>query len=130
MYELYNDLEELCELTGKEIKEANEKLRSTEGKVSVGDIEYLDMLTHMLKSIKTTMAMMDAEERGSYDDGPSNRMSCDGGYRESYGRGYEYVRNGSMSDGAYARGRRNAKRDSMGRYASRSYDDHMNENRM
>lgn len=61
MWDLYADLEELCETTGNEIKDANNKIRAAGGKVSPSDTEYLDRLTHMLKSIKTTMAMMDAE---------------------------------------------------------------------
>lgn len=94
MYDIYNELEELCDTTSKEIKEANDKIRNAGGKLSPGDTEYLDRLTHMLKSIKTTMAMIGAE------DGYSSR----GSYGDYYG--------------TYARGR-NAKRDSMGRYASR-----------
>ena len=94
MRDIYENLEELCELTGKKIGEATEKLRSAQGRVTQGDVEYLDTLTHMLKSIKTTMAMMDNEysQRGSYE-----------GSRNSYGRSYD--------------------RDSMGRYSGRMYRD-------
>ena len=105
MYDVYKDLADLCEITAREIGEATDKVHKAGGKVSPGDVEYLDKLTHMMKSIKTTMAMLDAEDDYgvSYDDGRGSRMS-------------------------YAR-----KRDSMGRYASRgrsytgrsqrSYDD-------
>lgn len=89
MNDVYQDLVELCEITAREIGEANDKLQKAGGKVSPGDIDYLDKLTHMMKSIKTTMAMLDAEDE--------------------YGVSYA---NGRM--GSYAR-----KRDSMGRYASR-----------
>lgn len=80
MRDIYENLEDLCELTGKKITEATEKLRSAQGRITQGDIEYLDTLTHMLKSIKTTMAMMDSEysQRGSYEGG-----------RNSYGRSYD-----------------------------------------
>lgn len=72
----YEDLEELCETVGHKIKEANEKVRMSNGDLSGGDVEYLDKLTHMLKSIKTTMAMMDAEENGySSDSGNYGGMS-------------------------------------------------------
>lgn len=113
MYDVYDDLVELCNTVGKEIQSANNKIRSAGGKISAGDLEYLDRLTHVLKSIKTTKAMMDAEEGGSHDDGMGHNYS---------GRMYTHT-----MDGSYARGRgRNARRDSMGRYSSRrSYDDGM-----
>lgn len=107
MHDLYENLEQLCETVAEEIGEANKKLKASGGKITAGDVEYLDKLTHMLKSIKTTKAMMEAEE-GFSDEG---RYS-----------GYNY------SGASYARGRgRNARRDRMGRYASenrmgRSYD--------
>lgn len=104
-----DDLEELCEKVTDEIAEANKKIRTGNGKLSAGDVEYLDKLTHMLKSIKTTIAM------GEYDDERS------GDYRGSYARGTRNGRSygGDMDGGSYARGRgRYAKRDSMGRYSS------------
>lgn len=98
---IYDNLAELCDIVGKEINRATETMSKAGNKLSPGDVEYLDKLTHMLKSIKTTMAMMDADgysSRGSYDDR-------------------------SYNDRSYARGRY-AKRDSMGRYSSRmSHDD-------
>lgn len=104
---IYDNLAELCDIVGKEINRATETMSKAGNKLSPGDVEYLDKLTHMLKSIKTTMAMMDADgfsSRGSYDD----RSYDDRSYRNR----------------SYARGRY-AKRDSMGRYSSadRSYDD-------
>ena len=100
-----NELYELCETISREIAEANEKIRMAGGKLSGADVEYVDKLTHTLKSIKTTIAMIEAE------DGYSGR----GGYSR---------RGGSYDDGSsYARGRgRNARRDSMGRYSSMYYD--------
>ena len=122
---IINDLYKMCETLGESLKEANEKIRNAGGKLSAGDMQYVDQLTHAIKSIKTTIAMMEAEdEGGSYDDGGSYRR---GGYSRGYGpnRGsydggsYE---GGSYEGGSYARGRgRNARRDSMGRYSNRSY---------
>lgn len=106
-----NDLHELCETISREIAESNEKIRSAGGKLNAGDVDYIDKLTHALKSIKATIAMMEDEEGYSnraYPMGGSYRYSRDGGsYRDGMG-------------GSYARGR-NAKRDSMGRYSSRGY---------
>lgn len=105
MYDMYEELEELCETTSRELKDANEKIRNSGGRISTGDMDYLDKLTHMIKSIKTTLAMIKGEDEGYFDDNSSS-------YR-SYSRMY----------GARGRGS-NARRDSMGRYmGSRSYRD-------
>ena len=97
------DLHELCETLSREIGETNEKIRKAGGKLSAGDLEYVDKLTHALKSVKATIAMMDDEGEGysghypymggSYDDGST------GGNRSMRGRSY--------------------RRDSMGRYSGR-----------
>lgn len=104
------DLHELCETIFREIGEANEKIRKAGGKLSAGDVDYINKLSHTLKSLKTTIAMMEAE------DGESGRYMPYGMYgNNSYNGGY----NGN----SYRRGR-----DSMGRYTSRrgySYDDGM-----
>lgn len=104
MHELYDDLMEMCETLSRELARSNEKISKANGNISSSDIDYINKLTHAIKSIKTTIAMMDSEysNRGSYEGG---------GSRGSYGDSYE--------GGSYARGRgRNAKRDSMGRYSS------------
>ena len=113
MHELYEDLEEMCEVLADELNKTNEKLEKSGGQMSAGDLEYVNKLTHSIKSIKTTMAMIEAE-----DDGYSNNMSYEDGrsYRNSYNRG------GSYRGSSYARGRgSNARRDSRGRYSSRGY---------
>ena len=104
------DLHDLCETISREIEEANEKIRKAGGKLSAGDLDYIDKLTHTLKSLKTTMAMMEAEDEEGYS-----------GY-------YPYMGNsrsdgmGGWNDNSYARGRgRNAGRDSMGRYSRDGY---------
>lgn len=112
-----NDLHELCETISKEIGEANEKIRNAGGKLTAGDVDYIDKLTHTLKSVKATIAMMEAED-GEY----SNRAYPDGmggSYRGGRGTSYRgsYMGNGS----SYARGRMNARRDSMGRYSGNGY---------
>ena len=100
------DLHELCETISREIGDANEKIRSAGGKLSGEDLTYLDKLTHTLKSLKTTIAMEEA------DNGES------GMYPYYRGRSYN---DGMMNGGSYAR-----RRDSMGRYSSRySRDDDM-----
>ena len=92
------DLHEMCETISNEIAEANDKIRSAGGKLSGSDLDYVDKLTHALKSIKTTIAMMESE--GSYDGSYNDGMSGTYGSRMYYPRG------------SYAR-----RRNSMGRYS-------------
>ena len=74
--------------------------------MTAGDLDYVDKLSHAIKSIKTTIAMMESEE------GESGR------YMPRYGYSGDYDR------GSYGR-----RRDIMGRYISgrggMSYDDGM-----
>ena len=98
-----NALYELCDTISKEIEEANEKIRQAGGKLTGSDVGYIDTLTHILKSLKTTIAMEEADGGYSRNDG----YSSDGMYPV-------YRAHDGMS---YARGR-NAKRDSMGRYSA------------
>lgn len=108
------DLYDLCDIISDEIAEATSKIHQAGG-MTAGDVDYIDKLTHAMKSLKATIAMMEAEEDGgwSYDDGMN---------------GGSYARDGRMMPrgGSYARGDNrgrgsNAKRDRMGRYSSRGY---------
>lgn len=110
MQELY----ELCDTITNEIAEANEKIRAAGGKLTAGDVDYIDKLTHTLKSIKG-VEQMDSSA------GYSGRMYMDGSYRGYIREPGTYRGNdgGSYRGGSYARGRgSNARRDSMGRYSS------------
>ena len=89
MHEYLEDLHELCETIGNEIGEANDKIRSAGGQLSGSDLDYIDKLTHAMKSIKTTIAMMESE-----DDGYSGRPYP---YRMTYARRGRMRRNGRYS---------------------------------
>lgn len=115
--DMMNDLYEMCETLARALKEANEKIRGAGGKLTAGDMDYVNKLAHALKSIVTVKAMKEAEEMdegGSYDGGS---------YRRDYSRdGGPYRDGGSYDGGSYTRGRsRNARRDNMGRYSNRGY---------
>lgn len=106
------DLHELCETLSREIGEANEKIRAAGGKLSAGDLEYVDKLTHALKSVKATIGMMEDEDgysgyypmwRGAYADG-TNGGTMGGTFNRSYRGSYR---------GSYAQ-----RRDSRGRYSN------------
>ena len=87
-------LYDLCETVSKELETANEKINASGGELSAGDLEYLDKLTHTMKSLKTTIAMIEAEDRGysgRYDgrgDSYGRRMYTRGG---RYSRGDDFV---------------------------------------
>ena len=55
-------LYDLCDTVSKELESANEKINHAGGELSAGDLEYLDKLTHTMKSLKTTIAMIESEE--------------------------------------------------------------------
>ena len=100
------DLHELCETLSREIAEANDKIRAAGGKLTSGDLDYVDKLTHAMKSVKATIAMMEDES------GYSSRSYPDGMGGSYRGGSYRNIYRGS-----YARGR-NTQRDSRGRYSS------------
>lgn len=124
MHEMIEDLYELCETIGTEIGTANEKIKMAGGELKGSDVEYIDKLTHSLKSIKAVMAMIEDEDGYSNQGGGSNR-SYARGRRGGSNAGGGSNRGGSNRgsyegsyDGSFARGRgRNARRDSMGRYS-------------
>ena len=97
-------LYDLCETVSKELESANEKINSAGGELSAGDLEYLDKLTHTMKSLKTTIAMIEAEEGHSgnryYYDGNSmeNRGGRSYARRSSYARGRGYSRDNARED--------------------------------
>lgn len=109
--EYIDTLYDVCEALMRELDKANDKMKKGGNNLSAGDLEYLDKITHAIKSVKTTIAM----EESSYDDGGNYERG--GRSNRSYGGSYE-------GGSSYARGRgRNARRDSMGRYSrdGRSY---------
>lgn len=99
MHKLYEVLESICKILTKELEHVTEKLESGGGVISPTDVEYVNNLTHAIKSVVTTKENLSSESEGSYDDG----MSRNSEYSNRRGRG------------SYAR------RDSMGRYASDGY---------
>ena len=125
MESIMKDLHETCKYLTEDLQRCNEKIRKAGGELSAGEVEYLDKLTHAIKCVKTTIAMEEAKESG--EDGYSRR-----GHSMAYGMSHHdgsYGGDESYADGSsYARGRRNAPRDSMGRYSGdegRSYAEGM-----
>lgn len=99
-------LDGLLKLVDSEFEAVNKngKFRSRE------EIDSVYKLVDIVKDIHCIWQYEDEEDSGEYS----------GNY--SYERGNRMNRGGSYYDGgSYARGRRNARRDSMGRYSRNSY---------
>lgn len=101
MEELYSLKEMLC----KELEDYGKK-----GEMSAGALEIVDKLAHAIKNLDKIIENYDEEYSGAYE----------GEQGDSYRRGS--YRGGSYR--SYARGRRNARRDSMGRYSGEGYSRH------
>lgn len=106
MNELYELKEKLC----KELK------RYSSEEVTTNSLEIVDKLSHAIKNLDKIIEKYEEDEGGSYNYGGYNSYN-------SYGNGNRSYRGNSYNNGnSYARGRgRNARRDSMGRYASEGY---------
>lgn len=116
-------MHKLIEYICDELEELERKA-DKDGKLSMAEIQYADVLAHTKKNLLKSEEMMDEEgysmDGGSYRGGNSYaRGGNRGGQSRRSGmsmRGNSYRYEG---EGSYARGRgRNARRDSMGRYSS------------
>jgi len=87
------DLHELCDMIGDEISEQTDKIKKA-GKMSAGDLEAVDKLTHAMKSIKAVTE--DEDGYSSRMDYPSYRRDSMGRYSSRYTRGYS--RDGEMDE--------------------------------
>lgn len=115
-------MHKLMEYVCDELEELERKA-GKEGKLSMAETEYANMLTNMKKNLLKTDEMM-----GEGEFSMAGNMES---YRGNRGRSNEnrsYARNGRSNRGSYegtydyARGRgRNANRDAMGRYSSEGY---------
>lgn len=96
--DLLKELRELKDTIGHEISEANMEIKKSGGDLNTGDIEMIDKLTHSIKSLVTTCAMLEA------DDGYSGEYMPTGPYYGGGTKRYSYGRTGnSGSYGSYAR---------------------------
>ena len=111
--DMIKELRELKDTIAHEIAEANQEIKKSGGDLNTGDIEMIDKLTHSMKSLVTTCAMLEAEDDGySGDYMPMGPYYSRDGYSKRYGRdgrnGYSgtYGREG-RNDSRYSRDGRN-----------------------
>lgn len=119
MHKMIEELHELCEMLEKDLKKTNEKLRMSGGELSGADMEYIDKLTHSIKSIKSSVAMIeDADDgysragdwegmaRGHFGDRSYDRGSSHANRGQHYVHGHYSRDDGMRGDGhSYAGGR-------------------------
>ena len=118
--DLMKELYEAKETVANEIGDLNKKIRNNGGKITGADVDMLDKLTHSMKSLATTCAMLEAEEEGSSGHYMPMPMPY-GGYSRN-GNGYSgnnngYSRNGngySGNGGGYSRRNSRESRDGYG----------------
>ena len=117
--DLMKELYEAKETVGNEIGDLNKKIRNNGGKITGADVDMLDKLTHSMKSLATTCAMLEAEEEGysghympmpygysrngnGYSRNGNDHSGNGGGYSRRYSResrdGYGYSGKGDMTD--------------------------------
>ena len=117
--DLMKELYEAKETVGNEIGDLNKKIRNNGGKITGADVDMLDKLTHSMKSLATTCAMLEAEEEGysghympipygysrngnGYSRNGNGYSGNGGGYSRRYSResrdGYGYSGKGDMTD--------------------------------
>jgi len=109
--DLLKELYDMKETVGHKIAQANKKIKSNGGDIANDDVEIVDKLTHSIKSLVTTCAMLEAEE----DDGEYS-----GRYMPTYNPGvhYGYSRRDGMDDG-YSGENRNGYSGNRGGYSRR-----------
>lgn len=99
-------MHKMMEFVCKELEDIERKA-DKDGKLSMAEVQYADMLTNMKKNMLKADEMM----------GEGEFSMAGGSYRGSYARGDNRY-NRSYDDMSYGRGR---KRDSMGRYSRNGY---------
>ena len=118
--DLLKEVSDLKETVGRKIAQANKKIKANGGDIANDDVELVDELSHSLKSLVTTCAMLEAEEDGGYSEryapmwnpgmaygygyaGREGRAGGGGGYsREGYSR-EGYSREGREGRNRYSR---------------------------
>ena len=119
--DMIKELRELKDTIGHEIAEANMEIKKSGGDLNTGDIDMIDKLTHAMKSLVTTCAMLEADDDYSGDYQPMGPYYSrnDSGYSR---RGHD-GRNG-MS-GTYGGYSRNESRYSRNGYSRNDWNDHL-----
>ena len=88
MKHIIDELYDMKEAVAFEIGEANKRINQNGGKLSRDDLDVVDKLAHAMKSLATTCAMLEAEEKGYSGNYPTARSYGD--RRDGYSSGRRY----------------------------------------
>ena len=105
--DLLKEVYDIKETVGHKIAQANKKIKANGGDIANDDVEIIDKLTHSLKSLVTTCAMLEAEDDDSGYSGrymPTWNPGIHYGYSGRDGMDGGENRNGySGNHGGYSR---------------------------
>jgi len=63
MRTLHDDLKAICKALSTDLSRVVDKIEGAGNVISPSDLDYVDKLTHAIKSVKTTMAMMSSDNK-------------------------------------------------------------------
>lgn len=116
--DLLKEVYDMKETVGHKIAQANKKIKANGGDISNDDVDIVDKLSHSIKSLVTTCAMLEAEEEGysgHYMPMPAYGYSRNGNGYSGDGNGYSRNGNGySGNGGGYSRRYSRESRDGYG----------------
>ena len=99
--DLLKEVYDMKETVGHKIAQANKKIKANGGDIANDDVDLVDKLSHSIKSLVTTCAMLEAEEDGysgeyyardeyTRRNGRTGYSGTYGGYNRKYSRGVEW----------------------------------------
>lgn len=65
---LHEDLKRLCKVLSADLNRVVDKIENSGNVISATDLDYVDKLTHSIKSVETTMAMLSAKPTEEHSD--------------------------------------------------------------
>lgn len=98
MNETLDTLYYLCEVTSNKLRNMAEKFRKNGNEIPNNDVQIFNDLTHAMKSIQTSIAMMESDTGSGYSKGYSTHYT--GPY---YGRNEDHSYRNRNSMGRYSR---------------------------
>lgn len=104
--DLLKELYDMKETVGHKIAQANKKIKANGGDIANDDVDIVDKLSHSIKSLVTTCAMLEAEEDGGYNEryAPMWNPGISYGHMGRETR-ENYSRDGGGNNGGYSRNR-------------------------
>ena len=105
--DLLKEVYELKETVGHKIAQANKKIKANGGDIANDDVDIVDKLSHSIKSLVPTCAMLEKEENGGeYSEryAPMWNPGISYGYMGRETR-ENYSRDGGGNNGGYSRNR-------------------------